>query len=475
MHERLMHSLSDAPTNRAEAPTIIRAHRRQWLIAASDQIPGIPENFQVRSLGDGLFLHHDTELRIDDSVPGILTLGLLVGDAASTPAELRHHHSGRFVTIEHSRLFLDATGSMAVFYAEHPDVVVCASSIALIVQVTGAPTLARQLKWIGKSMNWDPSPSCRALGFKRLFSDQALDLKSGKPQHVPRPLLPVKGDPGALLADYLKRYMEALKALPASIYLPLTAGYDSRTILAAAIAQRVEFTAFTDVRGGRSTVDAYIARRLARTYGFRHISNWPGPTDEAGLQAYSIHTAGCEGDTGSTKIRDRLYDVVPQGAVTLSGGVFEVGRVYYGKRLGSIDFEDPKRAALAIAEEFLTQDSSVVEALEQWILYRQMHPVTGMTMVELFYLDQRLGGWASANRQSSDSTGLNGLTPMNSWEAISILLSVPSDKRANATVQTDAMELLLPGIIAAERLNPRFPHDLAGRVSFWAQGIFRGR
>src|SRR3712207_6343024 len=114
-----------------------------------------------------------------------MTLGLLVGDARSTPADRRHHHSGRFVTIEDTKLFLDATGSMAVFYAHVRGDVVCSSSIALIVQATNAPTLARELQWLGKSMNWDPSPSCRALGFKRLFSDQFLDLRSGTPQHVP--------------------------------------------------------------------------------------------------------------------------------------------------------------------------------------------------------------------------------------------------------------------------------------------------
>jgi hypothetical protein len=455
------------------APTIIRPHRRQWLIGRADSIEGIPEHFQVRSLCEGLFLHHDPELRIDDTVPAILTLGLLVGDAFNTRAELRHHHSGRFVTIEHSTLYLDATGSMAVFYAQDPGTVICSSSIALIVQVTGAPTLSRELQWIGKSMNWDPSPSCRALGFMRLFSDQALDLKSGRPQHVPRPLLPVTGDPGSLLAEYLVRYMDALKSLSGPIYLPLTAGYDSRTLLAAAISQRLDFTAYTDLRGRRSVIDAHIARRLARRYRFRHVFNWPGEKDEAGLRAYSLHTAGSEGDSGTIKILNRLYDMIPQGAITLSGGVFEVGRVFYRRRLGSIEFEKPREAAHAIAAEFLTDDSSVIEALEQWIYYRQKHTVAGMSMIELFYLDQRLGAWASANRQSSDSVGLNALTPMNSWEAISILLSVPSEERMRTTVQTDAMEILVPAITSAERINPRFPYDLAGQASFWVRAALR--
>jgi hypothetical protein len=298
-------------------------------------------------------------------------------------------------------------------------------------------------------------------------------LRSGTPQHAPRPLLPVTGNPGTLLAEYLTRYMETLKSFSAPIYLPLTAGYDSRTLLAAALSQKLEFTAFTDLRGRRSSVDAHIARRLARRYGFRHVLNWPGAKDEAGLRAYSSHTAGSEGDSGATKVLNRLYDGIPQGAITLSGGVFEVGRVFYRKRLGSIDFEELSAAARALAAEFLTDDSSVVEALEQWIRYRQKHPIAGMSMVELFYLDQRLGAWASANRQSSDCTGLTGLTPMNSWEAISMLLSLPSEERTHTPIQTDAMELLVPGITSAERFNPKFPHDLAGRASFWARGALR--
>ena len=157
------------------------------------------------------------------------------------------------------------------------------------------------------------------------------------------------------------------------------------------------------------------------------------------------------------------------------GGVFEVGRVFYRKRLGAIDFENPKEAAIAIATEFLTDDEAVVEALEQWVRYRQEHPVAGMSMIELFYLDQRLGAWASANRQSSDSTGITGLTPMNSWEAISILLSVPPNDRLEATVQTEAMEHLVPGIASAERLNPRFPYDLPGRISFRLRSALRSR
>ena len=462
------------PQDACSRPTI-RPHRRQWLIARTDSVAGLPDHFRVEALDDGLFLHHDPDLRIDASVPGVLTLGLLVGDAAATPAHLRHHLSGRFVTIAESRLHLDATGSMAVFYARDPAAVVCSSSVALIVQVAGVATLARELRWRGRSMNWDPSPSCRALRFSRLFFDQALDLKSGRPEQLPRPPLSIAGDPAERLAEYLARFMTALATLSRPIYLPLTAGNDSRTLLAAALAQKLDFTAYTDLRGGRSVVDDHVAKRLARRYGFRHISNWPGARDEAGSSAYAAHTAGCEGDSGSEQVLNSLYRMFPPGAITLSGGVFEIGRLFYLKRLGAISFDDPAEAALATASAFNSTDAPVVEALEQWIRYRQQHPVAGMNMIELFYLDQRLGGWASANRQAEDSTGLTRLTPMNSWEAISILLSVPPDQRVRATVQADAMERLLPGIGSAEPLNPRFPRDLPARFHFWARSAFRRR
>jgi hypothetical protein len=427
----------------------------------------------VRPLGSGLFLHHDPELRINESASGVITLGLLVGDAESTPARLRYHHSGRFVTIAGSQIHVDATGSMAVFYAKEGGQVVCGSSVALIVQVTGAPTLSRELQWIGKSINWDPSPSCRAVGFSRLFSDQTLDLISGEPHQTPRPLLPMTGNPADRLADYLARYMKAVRNLSAPIYLPLTAGQDSRTLLAAALSQRLEFTAYTDLRGGRSVVDDHVAKRLARRYGFRHVSNWPGPADDAGLGAFAIHTAGCEGDSGTVNVASRFFDMFPPGAITLSGGVFEVGRQFYRKRLKGISFDDPSSAALEIASVFLTNDASVIEALEQWIRYRQSHPVAGMDMIELMYLDQRLGGWGAANRQAEDSTGLIRLTPMNSWEAISILLAVPSAERLQSTLQIDAMELLVPGIAKGEPLNPRFPHDWSARINYKARALRR--
>jgi hypothetical protein len=96
-------------------------------------------------------------------------------------------------------------------------------------------------------------------------------------------------------------------------------------------------------------------------------------------------------------------------------------------------------------------------------------------MVDLFYLDQRLGAWGSANRQAVDACGITRLTPMNSWQAISILFAVPEHQRRTGALQEAAMERLVPGIGSAEPFNPRFPKDVPARLSFVLRKIQRQR
>jgi hypothetical protein len=101
-----------------------------------------------------------------------------------TSVRCAHYIAGHFVTIEYPLLALDAVGSMGVYYLKTPGDIVCSSSVALS-EVGALPIEGRRLVW-KRGMNWDPLPSSRIPGLRKLFCDQVLNLESGAVEHRPR-------------------------------------------------------------------------------------------------------------------------------------------------------------------------------------------------------------------------------------------------------------------------------------------------
>jgi hypothetical protein len=432
----------------------LKVHRRQWIITRDEAPPIVDPEFRTTELGGGCFLHYEASLpvrHIQGADDQTIVLGILLGDNADRGC-------GRFVAIRYPWLSLDATGTLGVVFFKQPSSVICSSSIALIHEACGLIPSGRELRR-DEGINWDPLPATRVPGLRKMFCDQELDLRTGRVATRPIPYAPSDSEGASALvetmASYLSETVHELASLGRPLFLALTAGRDSRTLLSALLHAKVPFEAFTLCRDSRGTSDAKVAADLCQKFGVRHRSLTPSAKRHiANLEKLKRHTGGAEGDAAQEDVLGDYYRDFPTDAIVLHGGVFELGRRYYENRFVSVNFANSRVAAKGIADAFGEKAKHVAAPLRTWHRYRQAHPIERMDFLDMFYLDQRRGGWGASNQQAQDAFGPDQVIIANSWRAIELLMSPPRTLRTSAAIQMGAAELLTPGIATAVPINP---------------------
>ncbi|MBC3805608.1 hypothetical protein GH808_14455 [Acetobacterium fimetarium] len=448
----------------------LKKHRKQWFISNDEnlQLENLAD-FQTISIGEQMVLHYDRDLKLSnyDWPDGrkTLVLGLIIGIPKSP--ETMHDNCGRFVAITAGILSLDATGSMGVFYSteagSQTSGIICGSSCALISEVTRQPLSGRglgvsRLKGVHR-MNWDPSPLARIAKMKRLFIDQEIDLKNGSISVSQRFVLKtMNSEEGASrLAEELVDIASGLKNIQRPIYLALTGGSDSRTVFSALIKEKIDFKAFTLLLDDEiSSSDARIAAALCQRFDIQHESIGAEAGHEDELDIFTEHSGGCGGDRADKYVLGNYYRNLPDDAIVLHGGAFEIGQRSYEAAFRDVRFSDSEKMVIDLERDFDEKlDEKEQRALKEWFVYRKEHSIEGVDWVDSFFIDQRRGAWGAANRQAEDCFAFDWLIFANSWSLIEVLLSVSVDDRRNNVIQKRAMDLLVPGIVTIEAINPK--------------------
>jgi len=435
-------------------PVPVTLHKRQWVITTRDRLPQKENllNFKSLTLAPGHYLHHEPSLLVVASANRVV-LGNVLADA---PTEPLHHVPGRFVSVSFPWLSLDATGLMGVYYFEGEQEIVCGSSQALIADIIGATPKGRTLNW-HRGMNWDPLPIARLDGLRRLYCDQILNLESRTFEQRPRGLRGDLSEQESVdrLAQYFSDLAARLKTQPGRIFLPLTAGRDSRTLLSALLSTGVDFQVFTWVFNKDSQQDADVAARLCWKYGIiHHRIEADGSSTEA-QSLYQQHISGCVDDAdGHRLIPGGFYQLFGTGDVILIGAIFEIGRRFYAEQFRPPELFTHQRAADAIAGSFGEEQSEIKTALRDWLRYRSTNPIVGMDLTDTFYLDQRIGARLGALSLGYDALQPDFLHLANSWDCIEWLMATTPERRANGTIQVAVMDRLVPGISNAAPFNP---------------------
>lgn len=441
----------------------MKPHRRQWIISTQrhhENLGDIP-GFQTTQIGDGLFLHHDSELLIEQR-GGKTILGRMLREG-----------DGRYVVIDGGRLHLDATGSMGVFYFSG-GAVRCGSSPVLLSRAVGSRLLR---SYHVNKLNWIPSPGAPIEGARRLMIDQVLDLESAGVSVEPRALSgPVTVDEAAaLLAAESAEIVKALAATGRPIYLALTAGQDSRTAFAALVKSGIPFKAFTfQLSDGASLRDVRCARTLCRLYGIEHRvvkSGWMGGASRKRM--YSEHSGEVDGDRGRNYAAGDYYRHIPDGALVVHGGTLGLSKKAFSEIFEDLPTLSRDGAMQAVRGFFGSVDAGQIALLEEWYDHRERYPISDIG--DHFFLDQRRACWGSDNRFAEDVFGFEWILFANSWRMVDVFLSAPYDARMELLVQKKAIDVMLPGLNGrVPRVNPpmSFLERMRGRLS--RRGVEKG-
>lgn len=452
----------------------IRLHRKQYVVGRHAR-PLASDWLEV-PLGDDLWLSHCPDLRTQALEDGDGRRWMLLGLAADTSqrcdptlnlstvstgdvARTYERWAGRWALIGRGEIHLDATAQLGCHYGTDGAGRTWASSspAALIdvISVGGArgdgAGSERPLDLVyERGLSWVAPPFGRRTGVRRLLPSEILDVASGRTR--PRRLAVPADELGAELAGGggLAAFGTALGAamgnLPAELpkSLALTAGADSRVVLAAARAAGIELSIFTRRAARMSVADRVVPPRLADAVGLAHrevVAGKPDPARMALAMAHTDHHVSA-GDALPfvTGVRDGFV------GVEIGGQGFGAGKVK--NRHFPAEIGDPAVTAELVADHFGEPPRSPNRAaVAAWlaIVARQHDEFSGGRHVDWrdrFYLEQRTGGWQAAKEQLYDLHGHERFFPINCARTLGLILSVDEDRRSDGAHRTELIAML---------------------------------
>ncbi|MEM1043014.1 MAG: hypothetical protein AAGI91_10330 [Bacteroidota bacterium] len=381
-----------------------RLYANQFLLTPSPS--AVPEEWQTQPVG-GQHLAHCPTIPIRN-----LTLnagehpherGLLVGwtpgllaapDAPQAALSVRSEElgdlGGRWVFVHEAGVRLDPAGSFSVVYsAEHRT---AASSPAVMPpdQLEADTNLERAIG-LPEERAWYPFGLTPYRNVRRLLPGHLLPFDTFEPVRLPRSPSLV-GDDNALLDCIAQRLREQALTLVAGcgLSIPLTAGVDTRMILASLRDHTESIWSFTFQAGSRPGLDVFTAGYLAERLGLDHHVLPRVRSDEVerrwfertgrSVAAGSLRNAGATAQLP----RDRVY---------LKGIAGELGRGFYyrpGDRPGmSLSVEE------IVTRLRLPPHETVLSAGRHWLEGAQTEASDAFELLDMLYLENRLGCWAA--------------------------------------------------------------------------------
>jgi hypothetical protein len=382
--------------------------------------------------------------------------------------------AGRWALVGNGSVYPDAGALLGCYYWSQPSnggSATCwvSSSAALLGRAANEYGSTRSPHRLthGCGLDWFPPPRSAFSGVRRLLPSQVLHLPTADTQ--PRAWMPdfaARGSYPEALADLGEQLVTSLRRLAlrtgAVAWVPITAGFDSRLVLAAALHAGLPVRTYTSFRRHIPLGDLELPERIARAAGVPHEWHRPGRVRPDAEHAYDEHTAGETAGVDRAYFARGQWDFARPGDCLLRGGCFEVGRCYYYRRFPTPNGPTPPPAETIAQGLHEPPGSPAVAGLAEWTAAVEQNPVPRLDWRDRMYLEQRLGGWLSAVEQSLDLTVPEQIHIANAAATYALLLSLPEDIRASSQHHRDLIARLAPPL-AEFPFNP--PEEAFGRLS----------
>jgi hypothetical protein len=302
---------------------------------------------------------------------------------------------------------------------------------------------------------WWPSGSSPYAGVRRLLPNHYLEWPSRAVRRFwpLEPVEPVSFEAAvSKCAETLRGLLDAgARRFP--LALPLTAGYDSRLLLAAARELTSQLFCYTLRYPGytRHHRDLRVARQVLESVGLQHHV-LPCPSEVTGRFAEAYWRSVSPGPAEAAAIAQGLFTHYPAECACIVGHGGEIGRSYHYPR----DQRPIEMTPETIARYFGMADNRL--ALQEFGLWledaRHVEVDTGVRVLDLIPWEQRVGNWAAAGQAEWDIV-LERLPPYSCRELLATMLGVDSVRHGWPAfeLQVEVMRLLWPRVLSAP-FNP---------------------
>jgi hypothetical protein len=446
--------------------------RGEWLYSTGATAPF--RSWSSRTLGSG-YLHVSPGTPIQ-----VLNGGIIIGEWAPIPEATqgsatdvhdvaRLTLAGQFTVLSPDRISSDPGCLKPVFF--HQPRRLASSSPRLLAELTGA-TLSPIEVLHGSRPDWLPGPSTRAAGVKRLLTSQRLPLSDFRPTATflvskaasPRPVSDIAGALRSIFASFKERGDE--------VWIGLTGGYDSRVLLAAAIAGGANTIAFT-FAGKHVPDETALTARIAAQAGVPHRVIGPAPIVRADLDYFIWQSIGqCAGLDGDI-CASGLWDEIPAEALVIRGFGGEFGRQFYHRVLPDndwLDGADRSQLYQRLARPWMRgRQPTIQRAFEDWLNWVATTPFE-FDPRDRLYLEQRIGAWCSSNEQALSATQRRRINPMNADYIYARMNLIPETMKPTSAWQKDIIKELAPQLLDV----PFYGENYMQKVGRFALTLLRG-
>lgn len=378
--------------------------------------------------------------------------------------EYCHDLCGRYVILfqfpEKTGLVTDLIGSRSVYWCVHQDTIWCASQPSTLAWLLSIEEIrSREISsyinqdmvsiekgeaaWIGDGTKY--------VGIKHLLPNYYLDFCEKKAiRYWPKaPLEQLDVDSASRKGtEILKNTMQAATNR-FQMSMAITAGWDSRTMLAATRSINYKIYYYIQKFGGMtdSHPDIRIPRKLTKKLGIPfHIIECVDYQDEEfdailDKNVFMLHNP-------AKKVLLRSFFLKFQGKVNASGNISDLCRTPYGNQ--------PVHDIFDLLENVNLKDSEyAVKSLMEWYAETKFFCETfGYNQRDLFFWEQVLGNWGSMFAAELD-IAIDEFYPFGTRRLVETILAVDEKWRPyhNSKVHRRIIELLWPELLS-EPINP---------------------
>lgn len=358
--------------------------------------------------------------------------------------DLVNSWTGRWILITPKEIQIDACGLMSAFYVLGNEWCI-SSSLAIMSKITGVKS-KRQVA--DQGITWQILPYTLVDGVMALLCTQKFTLQNKN--------LSVAFN--QWIIDYRnlttieksKRIGEILQngicnieyKSNRKIWIALTSGKDSRLVFASALKAGVKFKTFTLDYDYISNSDRKIPIVITKDYGIEHQYIKTKKLNKELEKKYKTFCAGNSLGTDMEFYAKGQFSKIPSDSIVIRGAIFEAGQKY-GRSIACSDIDSFKKE-IKIYYKNSFNNKMQSQAFENWMQYVENNPIEFIDIRDRMYIEQRVGGWASAIEQALDIIDWCSIHIANCRELVSLLLSATEEERNNLSLSFEPIKNMVP-------------------------------